>query len=337
MISIVISIYNGERYLKRCLDSILKQENQKFELVLVNDGSKDNSLEICNRYKLKFNSCKIVDKQNGGLSSARKAGYEVSSGEYIIFIDCDDYMESNWISELYKVIEEKHPDLIIYNYNFVTDENNKENKKLNLCRGYNQTKINEKFNIPTIGKKFNDDFFIPAFLWLRCIRKDLIEEDFFISERKCYTEDILFDLLINNKIINYYYLDKELYNYCLNLESLTNRYRENMWDMMKYRFNWINNYCKKNNILDLADERLKRLMWISSLEAINNLCKSNDYKSAQKEFKTIRNSEIVFNILKIIKKQKIKLSIHEKIQYLIIKYRLFFLYYLFKRKKYNCF
>ena len=183
MISIVISIYNGEKYLKRCLDSILKQENQKFELVLVNDGSKDNSLEICNRYKLKFNSCKIVDKQNGGLSSARKAGYEVSSGEYIIFIDCDDYMESNWISELYKAIEEKHPDLIIYNYNFVIDENNKENKKLNLCRGYNQTKINEKFNIPTIGKNFNDDFFIPAFLWLRCVRKDLIDEDFFISER----------------------------------------------------------------------------------------------------------------------------------------------------------
>lgn len=329
MISIVVSIYNGEKYLKRCLDSILEQEKKDFELILVNDGSTDSSLDICKNYKSKFSNCILIDKKNGGLSSAREAGYKVSKGEYIIFIDCDDYVDCNWIKELNNVIIHHQPDLIIYNYNFIIDENNIEKKKINLRKGLNSQNITENFNIPTIGKKFNDSYFIPAFLWLRCIKRNLIEDSFFISERICYTEDILFDLLINKKIENYFYLDKTLYNYCLNKESLTNRYRENMWSMFEFRYKWIHEYCEKNRIMSLASERLDTLIWNSCIEAINNLCKNNDYSLAKKGFKEIRNNKIVYYILKKIR-NKMNLSTHDKLQYIIIKYRLFFLYYQYK-------
>ncbi|WP_413307844.1 glycosyltransferase [Bacillus sp. 1P10SD] len=107
-ISIVVPIYNVERYLPACLDTILEQPFSDFELILVNDGSTDNCLDICNEYSLKDDRINVVNKKNGGLSSARNAGIEVSTGKYIVFIDPDDQICENYLESLYNIVEKKN-------------------------------------------------------------------------------------------------------------------------------------------------------------------------------------------------------------------------------------
>ena len=99
-ISIIIHIYNASVYLKRCIDSVLKQTYQNFELILVNDGSNDDSGEICQHYAEKNSNIKYISKNNGGVSSARNIGFEHSCGDFICFIDADDWLEPIYIEKL---------------------------------------------------------------------------------------------------------------------------------------------------------------------------------------------------------------------------------------------
>ncbi|MBR2871312.1 MAG: glycosyltransferase [Clostridia bacterium] len=104
LISVIVPVYNTEKYLNRCVDSILCQTYSNLELILVNDGSTDNSLDICNQYKAKDNRVKVIDKENGGLSSARNAGLDVATGDYIAFCDSDDYLPNDAYESLIKAI-----------------------------------------------------------------------------------------------------------------------------------------------------------------------------------------------------------------------------------------
>ena len=98
LVSIIVPVYKVEQYLSRCIDSILNQVFQDFELILVDDGSPDNCGEICDIYELKDNRIKVIHKKNGGLSDARNFGIEKASGEYLFFIDSDDCVTSNCLS-----------------------------------------------------------------------------------------------------------------------------------------------------------------------------------------------------------------------------------------------
>lgn len=124
-ISIIVPVYNVEDYLKNCIDSILNQTFNDFELILVNDGSTDNSLKICKYYKsIDYRIC-IIDKHNEGLSSARNAGLDVAKGEYIGFVDSDDYIHPQMYEILYNYISDTKADISICNfeqvYNFNKD------------------------------------------------------------------------------------------------------------------------------------------------------------------------------------------------------------------------
>ena len=99
-ISVVVPIYNVERYLKRCIDSIINQTYDNLEIILVNDGSKDSCLNICNEYKKKDERVIVIDQPNAGLSGARNSGIEIATGEYISFIDSDDYIHKDFYKEM---------------------------------------------------------------------------------------------------------------------------------------------------------------------------------------------------------------------------------------------
>lgn len=103
--SIIIPIYNSEKYLHRLLDSVINQTYKDIEIILVNDGSTDNSLNICEEFRSRDNRIKICNKTNGGVSSARNEGIEIATGEYITFIDADDYIDKNYIEMLVNNIE----------------------------------------------------------------------------------------------------------------------------------------------------------------------------------------------------------------------------------------
>lgn len=116
LISIIVPVYNGEKYLYRCLDSILEQTYENIEVIVVNDGSKDATGEICKSYKENNSKVVYVEKRNGGVSSARNKGIEASKGEYIVFVDCDDVVAPVMVEYLYYGILKTSLNICIGNF-----------------------------------------------------------------------------------------------------------------------------------------------------------------------------------------------------------------------------
>jgi len=112
-LSVIVPIYNGAGYLRRCIDSILNQEYLDYELILVDDGSKDDSLAICREYEQKDHRIKVLHKENAGLVAARKSGLSISCGEYIGFVDCDDYLDINMYSDLMNAGQHSRADIVV--------------------------------------------------------------------------------------------------------------------------------------------------------------------------------------------------------------------------------
>src|SRR5690606_23588252 len=124
MISVLVPLYNVEKYIARCLDSILNQSFQNFEIVIVNDGSLDSSIDIALQYAEKDNRIKIIyNDENMGLAWARKVGYSNAVGQYIVFCDSDDYLPSNALEILYDSIKSSDADIVVGNYQSVNSNN----------------------------------------------------------------------------------------------------------------------------------------------------------------------------------------------------------------------
>lgn len=176
--SIIVPVYNAERYLKECIQSVLNQEEKSWELILINDGSKDSSVNILNEYSAVPN-IKIVNQENKGVSAARNKGIEHSMGEYLLFLDADDKLVDNALNIIDGCIINK-PDLAIFNYfNLIEDD-------LNLNRDINQTGLYT--SIEEINNILEFSFKQPRWksenwygnyrpVWGKCFRTQLIKEN----------------------------------------------------------------------------------------------------------------------------------------------------------------
>lgn len=209
MVSVVIPIYNVEKYLKKCIDSILNQSFKDFEIILVNDGSTDRSLRICNEYEKKDCRIILINKKNGGLSSARNAGLNVAKGKYISFIDPDDCINENYFNILVEKGEKNNCDIIVSGYKTVP--NNK-----NVIPTY-------KLNTVLKGKEFilsSDNVHSKnelCFVWRYLYRLKLIKQNKILFNENIFIgEDVVFNLeaLVNSNrvmavsdILYYYTID----------------------------------------------------------------------------------------------------------------------------------
>lgn len=199
LISVIVPIYNVENYLPRCVDSIINQEYKNLEIILVDDGSPDNSSQICEEYAKKDNRVKVIHKENGGLSDARNAGMKIATGEYVSFIDSDDWVDAQFISTLYEGIKggadiaECATRLFDDNDNTLSTRGSKEGKisrsdalaKLITENGVYQTVWNKLYkrsmieDIPfAVGKYHEDDFWT----WRIFLRIDSI----YLCEKPMY-------------------------------------------------------------------------------------------------------------------------------------------------------
>ena len=121
LFSVIIPIYNVQKYLKRCIDSVLSQTFDDYELILVDDGSKDDCGTICDDYAKTNEKIKVIHKQNGGLVSARQAGIQVAAGEYVFHLDGDDAILPDALESAYEIIEKYHPDMVSFSYKHCID------------------------------------------------------------------------------------------------------------------------------------------------------------------------------------------------------------------------
>ena len=120
LISVIIPVYKTEKYLVRCLESVINQTYKNVEIILVDDGSPDKSPELCDNLAKKYQSIKVIHKENGGLSSSRNAGLDIASGDYISFIDSDDYIDQYMLERLYHAITKHDADVAMLRYKEVS-------------------------------------------------------------------------------------------------------------------------------------------------------------------------------------------------------------------------
>jgi glycosyltransferase involved in cell wall biosynthesis len=163
LISIIIPVYNVEKYLENCLNSVINQSYANLEIILVDDGSTDNSSKICDEYKKKDDRIKIIHKKNGGLSEARNIGIENSNGKYITFIDSDDTVELNYLEYLYKLIIENDADMSVCYFNIVNGKIKKislsENKKIYSSKEALKEMLLNNFPVSATAKLFKTEYF----------------------------------------------------------------------------------------------------------------------------------------------------------------------------------
>lgn len=207
-ISVIVPVYNTEKYLEKCIDSLVNQTMKDIEIIVVNDGSNDNSEDIIKKYEQKYSKMvKYLKKENGGLSSARNYGIKYATGKYIAFVDSDDYLDIELFSKLQKYIE-KDIDLIKY-------------KTIKTYENQSQ----EKFEGPIFEEKSGEDSFNELYCkdilldpaWLYLYKRDFWIENIFKFTENTYHEDFgLIPLIIvqaknmvSTDIYGYYYVQRK--------------------------------------------------------------------------------------------------------------------------------
>lgn len=168
-ISIIVPIYNVEKYLGQCIQSVLDQTFSDFELILIDDGSTDSSLEICDKYANKDSRIRVIHKENKGVAAARNTGLNLCEGRYICFLDSDDYLEKDYLEYLYRKIENSNYDFVSCTANFV-DEDGKFIKRNDY--GVNEFEIN-KDNVFDIYMKSN---IIEDVVWNKIYKKEVFKD-----------------------------------------------------------------------------------------------------------------------------------------------------------------
>ncbi len=220
LVTFILPVYNAENTLRRCLDSILKQTYCDYEVIIVDDGSIDNSGKICDSYSLNDNRFRVVHKENAGVASARQLGVSLATGEYVIHIDSDDWIESNMLSDMMNEISDA--DILVSDYYYNTKHGQ------TYVRQVDCTTSEELLEKIIKGEVFGS-------LWHKLIRRNLYQNIKFNTDLTfCEDQLLLFKILTTYqcKVIN---LHKAYYHYECNDGSITQRTdREYFDNKIKY-------------------------------------------------------------------------------------------------------
>lgn len=212
-ISIIVPVYKAEPYLKKCIDSILNQTFKDFELILINDGSTDNSGKICDEYALKDKRIKVIHKENGGLSSARNVGLDIAQGKYLGFVDSDDWIDSDMYEILYKLIKESGKEIANIGVKFIYDNNQ------NKCLSNHKILLfsREEAIEELLKQKLFKDYFC-----CNLFKKSLFNDLKFEEGKKFEDLDLMYKIILkSNGIVT---SGETKYNYFQNNLGITYKY-----------------------------------------------------------------------------------------------------------------
>ena len=285
LISVIIPVYNVENYLERCINSILNQTYKQFEAIFINDGSTDNSLEILKKYQEKDKRILIIDKVNAGTGAARNDGLDKAKGEYISFLDSDDWYEKNYLEELYKNIKEKNSDISMCNLKVVYD-NKEKNHDTNV---YSFDKINLEEN----PEKILGILGMPV-LWNKLYKKELIVKNNIKFPRYSFSEDVefLYKLFLQIKVVSK--VEKNLYNYYQRSNSATKKIEIKTIEQVKKVLINLENYIDKKYPKNKKIFNLYKIQFIYSVSIIF-LSRTNGDLELKRKI-NLQNRELLRNI-----------------------------------------
>ena len=210
LISVIIPVYNAKTYIQRCIESIKYQSFNDWELILIDDGSTDNSYEICKKYE--DSKIHVFHKENGGVSSARNYGLSVAKGKHIVFVDADDYVDKDYLRNFYDNIA--NSDLVISGYKEVYTSGKVKIKDFG-CKKLTIEDLKKEFDELYLSNLFNSPF-------NKLYKRELIEFKF--NEQQSLGEDLLFNLEYIKKCKSINVISNTDYNYIINSMSATNKY-----------------------------------------------------------------------------------------------------------------
>lgn len=327
LISIIVPVYNVEKYLEKCIESIINQTYKNLQIILVDDGSKDNSGKICDEFKLKDNRIEVIHKTNGGLSDARNAGLKIAKGDYIGFVDSDDYIEKDMFETLVGLIEKNNADISIvsfyeiYNNLIIGVRNSKELIELSKIEAIRELLIDNRIQSYAWNKLFKKELFkdlefpvnknfediaTTLLLFEKADKVVLYEEpkyyyqrrdDSIVGIRNYKTYKDYLDVIYNK----FFYLDGKYaeldlynaYNYIINMiwvyTIIVAFDLDDLCDLFENQFDLFKELIEKYNgkIESLLDNYNKVILYMLLLD--KNLCKPA-IKQLYKTFKEKRNS-----------------------------------------------
>ena len=291
IVSIIIPVFNTQEDLPSCLESITKQTYTDFEIILIDDGSTDNSPQICDEYATKHSNTKVIHQINQGLSKARFTGFQRAIGRYLLFADSDDYIHPKMLEKMVDSLEKTDADLSFCAYSV-----KRENEERAIYLPYQATllsgreQIVEEYIKPLIGKQKQGKR-IPGFLWLRMMKRSLIKPIYFQPENEYYMEDHVFDLLYADHVKTIAIINEPLYTYCVREGSLSNRYRPGKLHMLQRLFQFYEKYLLDRNITNYQ-EQLDSYVAFAFFEAVDNAALSGNYRSYRKEICELSEADL---------------------------------------------
>lgn len=296
LITIIVPVYNVERYIVECIESLLNQTYKNLEIILVDDGSTDKSGEICENYANTYSRVKVIHKKNEGLGFARNTGLAVAHGRFVTFVDSDDKAETDLIERLVKGIVDFKCDTCIGGFKRIS-----ENGRTNFVEQYDAalftgTDVYNKLFARMLGSAPDKPDAIRMSVWnvmysMDIIRKYKIE---FPSEREFISEDIIWDSEYYKYSKRVKVIDSNAYNYRITPGSLTQKYKENMLKKICVLYSEMINR--------ISDDKIKRLQrqFFVNLRVCFRQENSNISKKSSSEIlnsiKEIVNNEIVHTV-----------------------------------------
>lgn len=235
-ISVIVPVFNAEKTLERCVNSIINQTYSKFEIILVDDGSLDNSPQICDEYAKKDSRIKVIHQENGGVSKARNVGLSNATGEWILFVDSDDLIDCELCEKVYDCAIEKKSDIVMFGFSkFREGEQIKSNFDDSVCRLLNKDEAMGLLSDPNIGN----------YSWNKLFKRNLFKGVYY-PEGRVY-EDLATTYKIVDRASNVCLLETKLYYYYQSDDSITHTItKKHVTDEFEQRFEQYNFLIEHN-------------------------------------------------------------------------------------------
>lgn len=338
-VSIVMPIYNSEKYLDRSIKSLLDQYLEDIEIILINDGSQDNSLNICKKFAEKDDRITVINKKNEGVSVARNVGLALCKGEYIAFVDSDDYVDPKMYEHMYNTITTEKADMCMCNY--IVKYRNIELRKNHSI----QLEIIKDSNIiktiigPIIGA--DDISGLNSMTGFRspCVylyKNSIIKSNGIKFDQEISIgEDFLFNINYLKSVKKVSVLKDYYYYYCQNENSATQKYVDNWWEIHKRLIIKIEENLTKENKeqLKVKLEVLKISYYIGAIVNEAHKDNKNTFKKKMNTLKTISSEDILKDTLEEYDYRKLSLS--RKFWFIMLKKKKITLLYLYYKAKTN--